>query len=130
MRFGSNLSLKYKYNFKCTFWMYITPIHKRDSVIVQVLKGRPLCANREGKTDVLGGKPFSVQLCPPQLPHEFPWDRTRASSMRGPRRWHGHTRLLNLLDQSFPNFCSLADPFLTLKSKHGWSHSCSRLVAS
>ena len=24
VRFESNLSLKYKYNFKCTFWMYIT----------------------------------------------------------------------------------------------------------
>jgi len=24
VRFKSNLPLKYKYNFKCTFWMYVT----------------------------------------------------------------------------------------------------------
>jgi hypothetical protein len=36
-----------------------------------------------GKTEVLGGKPVPVPLCPPQIPHGLTWDRTRASAVTG-----------------------------------------------
>jgi hypothetical protein len=32
-----------------------------------------------------GGEPVPVPLCPPQIPHELTWDRTRASAVRGRR---------------------------------------------
>jgi len=39
----------------------------------------------EEKTEVLGDKPVSVPLGPPQMPHGLGWDRTRASAARGCR---------------------------------------------
>jgi hypothetical protein len=35
-----------------------------------------------GKSDWLGEKPVPVLLCPPQIPHGLPWERTQASAMR------------------------------------------------
>jgi hypothetical protein len=39
-----------------------------------------------GKTEVLGEKPVSAPLCPPQIPHGLIWDRMRHSAERGRRR--------------------------------------------
>jgi hypothetical protein len=38
-----------------------------------------------GKTEVLGGKPAPMPLCPPQIPHDLTWARTRAAAV-GNRR--------------------------------------------
>jgi hypothetical protein len=45
--------------------------------------GAPVEWNWEGKTEVLGGKPVPVPLCPPQIAHGLIRDRTRASAMEG-----------------------------------------------
>jgi hypothetical protein len=42
------------------------------------------------KTEGLGGKHVQVLLCPPQIPHELTWTRTRASGVRS-RRWTART---------------------------------------
>jgi hypothetical protein len=34
-----------------------------------------------GKTEVFGGKPVTVPLCPPQFPSDLAWDRLRASAV-------------------------------------------------
>jgi hypothetical protein len=36
-------------------------------------------AYRQGKTEALGEKPFTVQIC---VPHGLVWDRTRAYAVR------------------------------------------------
>jgi hypothetical protein len=36
----------------------------------------------QGKPEGLGGKPVPVPLCPPQIPHGLPWERTRAAAVR------------------------------------------------
>jgi hypothetical protein len=41
--------------------------------------------NWQGKAEVLGGKPVSVPLCPPQIPHGRTRNRNRASEVRGQR---------------------------------------------
>jgi hypothetical protein len=48
---------------------------------VFLCNGAPVEWNWQGKTDVLGEKPFPVPLRPPQIPHEL----TRASAVRGRR---------------------------------------------
>jgi hypothetical protein len=45
--------------------------------------GAPAEWNWQGKTEVLGEKPVTVPLCPPQIPHGLSRDRTRASAMWG-----------------------------------------------
>jgi hypothetical protein len=47
--------------------------------------GAPVEWNWQGKTEVLGEKPVSVPLCPPQIPHGLTRDRTRASAVGGRR---------------------------------------------
>jgi len=34
-----------------------------------------------GETEILGEKPVSLPLSPPQIPHELPYDEARASDV-------------------------------------------------
>jgi hypothetical protein len=36
-----------------------------------------------GETEVLGEKPITVPLCPPQISYGLTWDRTRTFAVRG-----------------------------------------------
>ena len=36
-----------------------------------------------GETEVLGDKPVTVPICPPEISHGLAWVRTRVSAMRG-----------------------------------------------
>jgi hypothetical protein len=58
-----------------------------------------------GETEIFGAKSAPVSLCPPQIPHEFAWDRTRAVAM-GRRR-------LTSLDMAPPSgdLVEYAEPF-------------------
>jgi hypothetical protein len=47
--------------------------------------GAPVEWNWQGKTEVLGGKPVPVPLCPSQIPHWLTRVRTRASAVGGRR---------------------------------------------
>ena len=47
--------------------------------------GAPVELNLQGKTEVLGEKPVSMPLCPPQIPHGLTRDRGRASAVTGRR---------------------------------------------
>jgi hypothetical protein len=48
--------------------------------------GAPVEWNWQGKTEVLGEKPVTVPLCPPQIPHGLTRDRTWASAVGGRRQ--------------------------------------------
>jgi len=37
----------------------------------------------KGKTELLGGKPVPMQICPPQIPHRLTRMRTQAYTVRG-----------------------------------------------
>jgi hypothetical protein len=39
----------------------------------------------QGKTEGIGEKPLPVPLCPPQIPHGLPWERTGTSAARSQR---------------------------------------------
>jgi hypothetical protein len=47
--------------------------------------GTPVEWNWQRKTEVVGEKPVSVPLCPPQIPHGLNRDRNRASAVGGRR---------------------------------------------
>jgi hypothetical protein len=54
-------------------------------IFVFPCNGAPVEWNWHGETEVLGGKPVPVPLCPPLIPHGLTRDRTRASAVRGRR---------------------------------------------
>jgi hypothetical protein len=43
---------------------------------------------RQWETELLGDKYFPLSICPPQIPHWRPWDRTRSSPLTGRRLTH------------------------------------------
>jgi hypothetical protein len=64
---------------------------------------RPKLSATNSKYEAIGGmrivrgnrcarrKPAAVPLCPPQIPHDVAWDRTRdAAGYELPELWHGH----------------------------------------
>jgi hypothetical protein len=55
------------------------------SFLLFQFNGAPVEWNWHRKTEVLGGKPVPVPLCPPQIPHGLTRDRTLASAVRGRR---------------------------------------------
>jgi hypothetical protein len=66
-------------------------------------------------------KPASVPLCPPQIPHDLTWDRTRAAAVGSQRltAWamarpqlHGYSELLwnEILSMHIPIYLNLFEP--------------------
>jgi hypothetical protein len=58
---------------------------KMISFFIFTSNGAPVEWNWQGKTEVLGGKPVPVPLCPQQTPHGLTRDRTRVSAVEGRR---------------------------------------------
>jgi hypothetical protein len=65
--------------------LIVQPCNEDDEVffLVFYFNGTPVEWYRQGKTEVLRGKPVPVPLCPPQIPHEPTRDRTRAYAVKG-----------------------------------------------
>jgi hypothetical protein len=66
--------------------------HHRLRNFAILVRGECRCMNEygalvewywQGKTEVMGGKPVTVPLCPPQISHGLTWDGTLVSAVRG-----------------------------------------------
>jgi hypothetical protein len=68
--------------------------------------GAPVEWNWQGNTEVLGGKPVPVPLCPPQIPHGLTRYRTRAFAVRGrPLTAWAMTRPRTCVNLSIVRYC-------------------------
>jgi hypothetical protein len=92
------------------------PVMKMINCFVFPSNGAPVKWKWQWKTEVLGEKPVSVPLCPPQIPHGPTRDRTQVCLVI----W-----LTSLLSVSF----KLQRSSMKINNIHGWCW-CARRVSS